>query len=407
MQMIPPPPPPPLPSGGLPAKPPVGNRNALLSDISRGKPLKKVTTNDRSAPIISHTSGTSGPSLPLIAAPPVPGTLKTIGSLSLPPVPEAKQLRSNVPKNGEGISGNDATTHLAGLFSGGIPKLKKREGGIETGGIQFFCKICNGTDKSIANSNSIYTSNTESLRASNQRFPQLAPRPSSGVPSRPKSQNGMDSPPSLSATNLRNTVPNTMIRPFSAKCPPPPVGKKPPATHPGSHKLSSFQISTSMSSAPPSTLPPPPPPPPPPAAPRISPNNNTRLLPPPAFQTVPSSTNGMGQSLAIQAAIRAAGQSSPSTNMLPPTSRPPPPAPQVMKNIPSSGFTTNSHEKIPLNLNAKSKEDAPKRVIIMNDPRWKFRDESMLPKPREFLGLPKKYRAGRGSSVPLDFKSFH
>ncbi|POS86007.1 hypothetical protein EPUL_002604 [Erysiphe pulchra] len=385
-----PPPPPPIPTS-VPAKPPVGNRNALLSDISKGKPLKKVTTNDRSAPIISNTSGTSGPSLPLTAAPPVPGSLKKIEGLSLPPVPEEKRLRSNVPKNSEVFSGNDASSHLAGLFSGGIPKLKKREGGIDTG----------------ANSNSIYTSDTESSRVSTQKFPQLAPRPSTAVPSRPRSQNGMVSPPSLSATNLRNMVSNTMIRPMSAKGPPPPVGKKPPATYPASRKLSSSQISMSVSSAPPSTLPPPPPPPPPLAAPRISPNNNARLLPPPAFQTVPPSANGMGQSLAIQAAIRAAGQSSPSITMLQPTSRPPPPTPQVMKHISGSGFSTNANEiRLSQNANTKSKEDTQKR-IIMNDPRWKFRDESMLPKPREFIGLPKKYRAGRGSSVPLDFNTFH
>lgn len=389
--MPPPPPPPPLPSGSQSTKPPVGNRNALLSDISRGKPLKKVTTNDRSAPIISNTSGTLGPALALTTAPPVPGSLKPIDSLSLPPVPEEKQLRSNVLKNGDGILGNDAPSHLAGLFSGGIPKLKRREGGIDTG----------------ANSNSIYASDTEPSRASTQRLPQQAPRPSTGVPLRPKSQNGTISPCSLPATNLRNTVPSALIRPISAKGPPPPVGKKPPATHSGPRKLSGFQISASMSSAPPSTLPPPPPPPPPPAAPRISSNNTTRLLPPPAFQTVPSSANGMGQSLAIQAAIRAAGQSSLSTTMLPPTSRPPPPAPQVTKHISGSGFSTNSHEiRLSQNANTKSKEGTSKKVIL-NDPRWKFRDESMLPKPREFLALPKKYRAGRGSSVPLDFNSFH
>lgn len=40
--------------------------------------------------------------------------------------------------------------------------------------------------------------------------------------------------------------------------------------------------------------------------------------------------------------------------------------------------------------------------IIVHDTRWRFPDESQLPKPRPFQGGPRRYRAGRGSSVPLD-----
>ena len=39
------------------------------------------------------------------------------------------------------------------------------------------------------------------------------------------------------------------------------------------------------------------------------------------------------------------------------------------------------------------------------DPRWKFQDESQFSKPRDFVGGPKRYRAGRGSSVPLNLKA--
>ncbi|CCF47207.1 hypothetical protein CH063_15685 [Colletotrichum higginsianum] len=42
---------------------------------------------------------------------------------------------------------------------------------------------------------------------------------------------------------------------------------------------------------------------------------------------------------------------------------------------------------------------------IVQDPRWKFQDEAMLPKPRDFVGGPRRYRAGRGSSVPLDLSA--
>lgn len=42
---------------------------------------------------------------------------------------------------------------------------------------------------------------------------------------------------------------------------------------------------------------------------------------------------------------------------------------------------------------------------IVQDPRWKFVGEETFPKPREFIGGPRKYRAGRGSSVPLDLSA--
>jgi hypothetical protein len=45
---------------------------------------------------------------------------------------------------------------------------------------------------------------------------------------------------------------------------------------------------------------------------------------------------------------------------------------------------------------------APGERLIIDDNRWRFTDESQLPKPRAFQGGVRKYRAGRGSSVPLD-----
>jgi len=44
--------------------------------------------------------------------------------------------------------------------------------------------------------------------------------------------------------------------------------------------------------------------------------------------------------------------------------------------------------------------------IRIEDHRFMFQDENQLPKPREFVGGVKRYRAGRGSSVPLDFEQF-
>ena len=44
-------------------------------------------------------------------------------------------------------------------------------------------------------------------------------------------------------------------------------------------------------------------------------------------------------------------------------------------------------------------------AVTIDDRRWKFQDESQLPKPRDFIGGARRYRAGRGSSVPLDLSA--
>lgn len=43
---------------------------------------------------------------------------------------------------------------------------------------------------------------------------------------------------------------------------------------------------------------------------------------------------------------------------------------------------------------------------MIQDSRWKFQPDGELPMPRAFSGAPKRYRAGRGSSVPLDLGVF-
>ena len=48
----------------------------------------------------------------------------------------------------------------------------------------------------------------------------------------------------------------------------------------------------------------------------------------------------------------------------------------------------------------------PGERYIVDDSRWRFISEDKFPKPREFHGGPKRYRAGRGSSVPLDLAAF-
>lgn len=43
--------------------------------------------------------------------------------------------------------------------------------------------------------------------------------------------------------------------------------------------------------------------------------------------------------------------------------------------------------------------------FVIEDPRWKFVEENVFPKPREYRGGHRQYRAGRGSSVPLDLSA--
>ncbi|KAF3927366.1 hypothetical protein ABW21_db0204151 [Orbilia brochopaga] len=144
MPAPPPPPPPPPPGfGGPPPPPPPPNlggppgggagRGALLGDISKGIRLKKAVTNDRSAPAVAGKPA-SGPPAPALGTPPaIPGRGKPPSTLGIPPVPPGSRPRSSSDSGGPigGGGGNDAPPQLAGLFAGGIPKLRK-SGGIET-----------------------------------------------------------------------------------------------------------------------------------------------------------------------------------------------------------------------------------------------------------------------------------
>lgn len=93
--------------------------------------MRKATTNDRSAPTVGNAGGeSSGP--PLGGAPAIPGMGRP-GGLA-PPVP-GNRMRSNSDQGRDDRgSGMEAPPQLGGLFAGGMPKLKKRGGGVDTGG---------------------------------------------------------------------------------------------------------------------------------------------------------------------------------------------------------------------------------------------------------------------------------
>ncbi|KAG8427083.1 hypothetical protein J3459_007552 [Metarhizium acridum] len=406
-----PPPPPPPPGGapgGMPSRPPAsGNRNALLSDIQKGKSLKKAVTNDRSAPVVGKTSSGGGPVLG--GAPAVPGGLA-------PPVPGNRARSNSDQGSGQAASSGmeSAAPQLAGLFAGGMPKLKKR-GGIDTG----------------ANSDASYLSDPGESRSSAPKPPGAPKPPSGAAPAIPGRGLPILSPGA--AGHLRKTTPLGGSKP-----PPPPIGKsrllcrhlgsllqKPfpqlllrrhhlrlrrQPVQPLLHLLLPPPPPPPALSAPSPAAPPPPPPASAPLRPSGSPAPRTQAPhpppPPPPANSAPIPAHSPSS----------APPPPPNAAPSPPTSQSPPPPPlsrnrgasirQSMLDPSSYTLSANgSGSPSPSRNPSHSPSPSIGGRFIVNDSRWQFKDESLLPKPRDFRGGPKKYRAGRGSSVPLDLNA--
>lgn len=447
------------------AAPPAGDRHranktqgALLSDINKGTRLKKVTqVNDRSAPQLGKVSdGPSGP--PIGGAPPIPGLGRAPAPPSglAPPVP-GNRARSNsdTGRDGGGSTAS-AAPQLGGLFAGGIPKLRK-SGGVDTG--------ADSSSPYLSDPESSRGSAPKPPRGVAPKPPGAAPPiPGARPPPNPSIaalRNNLR-PSSMVSTHSMFEI--------GSKPKPPPPGKKPPIPPPSSRKPSGIAPPPPASparappvpgSAPPAPPPPPPthtpsaPPPPPPAsAPRLPPVRSTPPPPPvsknqpeddeydpyrysnaapkppaaPAPPAPKAPTNGSMPSLAAQAARNAFGRSSPAAPPPPPPASPPPSAPSVpappppptspptrpttqppVRSMldPSSYTLTNGGSGVKSGPASPGVSSGGRgKIVPIHDLRWRFVDEGQFPNPREFTGGQKRYRAGRGSSVPLDLSAF-
>ncbi len=109
------------------------SQGALLADIHKGRALKKAVTNDRSAPQVGKVVSSGGPAPSALGAPPIPGMPKAPGGLA--PPPPGLRARSNSDQGDRTSTvSTDGPPQLAGLFAGGMPKLRKTGGGVDTGG---------------------------------------------------------------------------------------------------------------------------------------------------------------------------------------------------------------------------------------------------------------------------------
>lgn len=386
-------------------------------------------------------------------APPVPGLR--------PPAPNRARSNSDQGQGSSPAGGSmeSAAPQLGGLFAGGMPKLRK-SGGIKTGAYD---------SDPEPTSRSVSTPPPKAAAApvpggAAPRPPGAPPLPPGAAPPLPGGVSALRSSLRPSPQPSHSTPEIAVHKPK----PPPPIGKKPPMPPPASRKPTHSFIgappppptpASNFSTPSPTPAAPPPPPPPglaprPPAAPRSSAPSIPHAPPPPSPRANGASSPALPPPPPPQATPPASPAPpppppppsappsrptftapSPPPPPPPPAQRashappPPPPAPpsasRSMTSIPTAGgqsIGANSGALQPMDASAYTLTNGGSPALsrgtshigggsggarfVVQDTRFKFQPDEALPMPRQFTGGPKRYRAGRGSSVPLDLSAF-
>ncbi|KAK5134111.1 hypothetical protein LTR08_006886 [Meristemomyces frigidus] len=201
--------------------------------------------------------------------------------------------------------------------------------------------------------------------------------------------------------------------------PPPPPPPPPPQTngvHRGEASLAEQAARNAFRSGTPSLPPPPPPPTPPgpqhqhqqqqqqqqqypqPTSPGLAPP--THPPPPPHSPTPTPPPPPPTQRLSSAPSIPTAGGT--------PLGLPPPPsqAPMPLSRMPSDAASYTLTASTRPRGASSAQAASGSAMTAIHDPRWKFQPDGQLPMPRPFTAGAKRYRAGRGSSVPLDLGAY-
>lgn len=249
------PPPPPAPSkggkqGGKKSGGGGQERGALLSSIQQGKALKKTVTNDRSAPITGNSktsNNTQGPS-------------NSNGGPKFPPGGGGRSNNSRPETNDSNET--PRLPGIGGLFSGGMPQLKKAgDRGINTGRMTTDRSGPSGpgrggfggnrpTPQNIGSSMSSIHNNS----SNSAQFPGSGPRPPSATSNHSSNISNSHSSSSLNSNPSLTPSASPSISNRRKDGPPPPP--------PGGHGMAQSRPSVSGRPPHPAAKPPPPPLPP-------------------------------------------------------------------------------------------------------------------------------------------------